>query len=278
MRSETRAGIWTTDIMANSSTEVVAPVPFLGSVLVTPTVGWLGNHIVYTSTAGGRTTVTAIRPGAGSEEIASNGFEGVGAPDGQTVVFRSIEGGSDGLWRISADGRQRVQLVSGHVRSPVMTPDGQVVLFASNRRGPISPWMVSVNEGEGEPTQVTTTSAGAASLDVSPDGRMIVFNSQGDQGRRIWVTCDLPACTARKSLPVSGSRPRWTPDGRGIASIDQAESNIWIHPLDGSPGRQLTRFTDGRRIADFAWSHDGQRLAISRVEVRNDIVLFRGLR
>lgn len=44
------------------------------------------------------------------------------------------------------------------------------------------------------------------------------------------------------------------------------------------PPRQLTRFTDGRTIADYAWSHDGQRLAISRLSVSNDIVLFLGLR
>lgn len=44
------------------------------------------------------------------------------------------------------------------------------------------------------------------------------------------------------------------------------------------PPRQLTRFTDGRTIADYARSHDGQRLAISRLSVSNDIVLFLGLR
>ena len=38
------------------------------------------------------------------------------------------------------------------------------------------------------------------------------------------------------------------------------------------------RFTDSRRIGSFAWSRDGKRLAIARLTVTNDIVLFQGLK
>ena len=48
--------------------------------------------------------------------------------------------------------------------------------------------------------------------------------------------------------------------------------------LDGSAPRQLTHFTDGRSISDFAWSHYGKRLAIVRISTANDIILLRGLR
>ena len=51
-----------------------------------------------------------------------------------------------------------------------------------------------------------------------------------------------------------------------------------MQPLDDSTPRQLTRFTDGRFILDFAWSRDGKRLAIARVTTTNDIVLLRGLK
>jgi hypothetical protein len=51
-----------------------------------------------------------------------------------------------------------------------------------------------------------------------------------------------------------------------------------VQPIDGSPRRQLTHFTDNRTITDFAWSRDGKRLAIARATVTNDIVLFKGLR
>ena len=50
-----------------------------------------------------------------------------------------------------------------------------------------------------------------------------------------------------------------------------------MQPLDGSAPRQITHFTDGRSIVDFAWSRDGKHLAIARTTVTNDIVLFKGL-
>ena len=55
-------------------------------------------------------------------------------------------------------------------------------------------------------------------------------------------------------------------------------TNVWLRPLDGSSARQLTKFTDGATISDFAWSTDGKRIAIGRMIISNDIVLFKGLK
>jgi hypothetical protein len=60
--------------------------------------------------------------------------------------------------------------------------------------------------------------------------------------------------------------------------VDGTGSNLTLEPLDGEPPRQLTHFTVGPVIFDFAWSHDGKRLAIARTTTTNDIVLFRGLK
>ena len=54
-------------------------------------------------------------------------------------------------------------------------------------------------------------------------------------------------------------------------------TNVWVQPIDGSAAAQLTQFTDGRTLGNFAWSRDGQRLAVSRATFTTDIVLFRGL-
>lgn len=277
MRSEVRAGLWVEESTAGTIEEIVAPAPFFGGFLIRPTVSWAGDRIVYTTSTGTRPTIAAILPTQGrSEEIVSNGFEVAGAPDGRAVLFRSTESGRDGLWKVTVDGRQRVQLVSGHVVSPVVTPDGRFVVFVSNRRGVLSPWIVSIDGGE--LTQVTTSFAGATSLDVSPKGDAILFGSRDEQGASNTVVCNLPACASRRILPRLSGRMRWTPDGRAIAYAALPLSNIWIQPLDGSAPSQLTRFTDGRTIDDFAFSRDGRRLAISRTETRNDIVLFKGLK
>jgi hypothetical protein len=110
--------------------------------------------------------------------------------------------------------------------------------------------------------------------DISPDGRAIVV-ALGNK----WIACDFPACTVRKPITeVRGSRPRWMPDGRAFAYVDGINgTNLWVQPLDGSAPRQLTRFTDDKTIGHYAWSRDGQRLAVSRASRSSDIVLFRGL-
>jgi Tol biopolymer transport system component len=56
-----------------------------------------------------------------------------------------------------------------------------------------------------------------------------------------------------------------------------SNGNLWLQPLSGGAPRQLTHFTDRRPIRSFAWSRDGQRLAITRSTATNDIVLFEGL-
>jgi hypothetical protein len=108
---------------------------------------------------------------------------------------------------------------------------------------------------------------------VSKDGKMLSFISQSESGAAI-VVCEWPSCKTQQRIPSLGrGSPKWAPTGRALAySID---GNIWIDALDGSPPQQLTRFSDDRRIQDFAWSHDGSRLAVVRFTTSTDIVLLR---
>jgi Tol biopolymer transport system component len=49
--------------------------------------------------------------------------------------------------------------------------------------------------------------------------------------------------------------------------------NIWVQPLEGSSGRQITHFTSGQ-IGDFRWSPDGSILAVEHEEETADVVLL----
>ena len=49
--------------------------------------------------------------------------------------------------------------------------------------------------------------------------------------------------------------------------------NLWIQPLDGSPGRKITNF-NAEEIAAFHWSRDGKTLGILRGHVDSDVVLL----
>jgi dipeptidyl aminopeptidase/acylaminoacyl peptidase len=275
-RRELRMGIWVGDGTTMEGTEELGPEPFIRA-LGSATVRWAGDRLLYTGVSNRRSGVFRLTPGAGPpEEIASNAFGGVATSDGRRIVFRSEDDFS--LVSVDEDGRQPLELASRTNGFAAITSDDRFVVFPSNRTGIQSPWIVSIDGGE--PTQLANLFVGPDGVKISPDGKAILFRSSDEQKQSSFVICDLPACTSRKTLPGAGlGSVHWTPDGLGIAYADEeTRSNIWIQPLDGSPPRQLTRFTDGRIIADFAWSRDGRRLAISRASVTTDIVLFKGLR
>ena len=67
----------------------------------------------------------------------------------------------------------------------------------------------------------------------------------------------------------------WTPDSRGLAYVNRSggTSNIWVQPLDGQPPYPLTDFKDGD-LSEFAFSPDGNRLAMLREASESDVVLI----
>ena len=87
-----------------------------------------------------------------------------------------------------------------------------------------------------------------------------------------------PQCTlgSVSNGPVGNNAIHFTPDGKAVALLieDKGVDNVWIQPLDGSKGRQITHF-DSQYIQDFRWSPDGKRLAIHRWSPSGDVVLLR---
>jgi len=237
-------------------------------------IAWEEDRLLYATADGGNLSISRRLPEQGpAEEIVSEGATPATTWDGQTIVFNKYK--TDSIWKADSDGRQPVELVS-RGNHPIVTPDRHVV-FGSDQSGVQAPWIVSIDGGP--PTEIAHVYAAAGSVDVSPDGKSIVFRSRNEQNKPITMICDLPACTMPRRLPPVGqfSPLRWTPDG-SIAYVDAATpSNIWVQPLDGGPPHQLTHFTD-RTVVDFAWSRDGKRLAIARATTTSDIVLFRGLK
>lgn len=104
----------------------------------------------------------------------------------------------------------------------------------------------------------TTDEGTWMSLDVSPDGRSIVFDMLGD----IYI------------MPVSGGKaralkadfayevqPRFSPDGKQISFTSDAGGgdNIWVMDVDGKNAKQITK-EDFRLLNNAVWTPDGNYL------------------
>jgi dipeptidyl aminopeptidase/acylaminoacyl peptidase len=273
-RRETRVGVWVGDGDAGRMIEAIPTAPF-GSLLTGALLAWAGDSLLYTAMPAGQVGVMSVVPnrdGLPHEFLPHAAFPSASS-DGHTIVFQR-----GGLWKVDGEGRNPARLASDGF-APAIAPDGRHVIFLSAQSGIQSPWILPIDGGT--PIQILSAFASVLSVDVSPDSQSLVFSSLDDGGQRLLVFCSVPTCTTKRmlTLPSGGvGRIRWTVDGRGVAFIDAAGSNIWIQALDGRSSHQVTHFDDGRRIADFAWSRDGSRLAIARASTSTDIVLFKGLR
>jgi hypothetical protein len=274
MRAEALFSIWTSDASAARWTETVAQTPVKGPIGFG--VAWLGDDLLFPSSASGAWAVERWRASTRATDVVApaGGFPQA-SRDGSTIVYGDLDAFQ---WRkIDADGRTEAIPLENHYIEYRLTPDGrQLAYVESIAGGPVTVRLRSI-DGTGAPRDVTADRVAPGRAHVSPDGRWIAYPSFDDRNEPVVAVCDLETCSSKRTLPFG---LHWTPDSRGLAYVDpRTSSDIWIQPIDGGPPRQLTRFPpDGRRIIDFAWSADGQRLAVARYSTTNNIVLFRGLK
>jgi len=100
------------------------------------------------------------------------------------------------------------------------------------------------------------------SVDVSPDGRTIVFDMLGDI-----YTVPIAGGEARRltsGLPWD-DQPRFSPDGRRIAFISDRDGmhNLWVMNADGGAPRQLSRDRKNT-ISSPAWIADGPSVMVRK--------------
>ena len=117
-------------------------------------------------------------------------------------------------------------------------------------------WDVNAPPGDWRDIPIDVTEGTWMSLDVSPDGREIVFDLLGD----LYV---MPIEGGEARNIASGiawdMQPKYSPDGRSIAFTSDrgGGDNIWIIDRDGSNPRQVSKETF-RLVTQPDWTPDGQ--------------------
>ena len=110
--------------------------------------------------------------------------------------------------------------------------------------------------------RITTDEGTWMSLDVSPDGRTIVFDLVGD-------LYTIPITGGKATRINSGmgfdASPRYSPDGRSIVFVSDAggSENLWVMNADGTNPRALTKL-EKRQFVSPEWTPDGRYIVVSR--------------
>jgi serine/threonine protein kinase len=217
--------------------------------------------------------------------------------DHYIVVAWSFHGGTNQihLWRINPDGSNPTQLTNGVFdRFPVCSPDAKWAYYSDVV--PHFSKRVPLEGGKPEPVPASDVhdmygfGAGEA---ISPDGKRLIFNADisGPNSVALSKLASVTLDSSSQSAPIlfqpdpriaTGGGTGFTnamaatPDGKSVAYIvrDQGVDNIFVQPLDGSPGHQITNFTS-EHIAEFQWSPDGKTLAVARAQNTSDVILLR---
>ncbi len=123
-------------------------------------------------------------------------------------------------------------------------------------------WDVSNPDGPYKQISFSTNEGTWMNVDMSPDGKEIVFDLLGD----IYI---MPATGGEAKVLRSGHafevQPRFSPDGKKILFTSDAAGgdNIWVMDKDGTHAKQITK-ENFRLLNNAAWLPDGEYIVAKK--------------
>jgi Tol biopolymer transport system component/DNA-binding winged helix-turn-helix (wHTH) protein len=183
------------------------------------------------------------------------------SPDGQWIVYALRQNGT--LWKSRRDGSGRVELTSTSpgAFAPSWSPNGKEILFTAFFLGNQPRLYLIPSEG-GAPRPVLPAGMKGATLsgDWSPDSRSIVMDYEelGAEGDSYLQILDVSSGTVTKLKGTESLwQPRWSPDGKHLAAVDQRGHRIMVSDERGLDWKYLAEAKNPREIY---WSADGRWL------------------
>jgi eukaryotic-like serine/threonine-protein kinase len=252
---------------------------------------WAGNDGFYL--ADGNQLARVSSDGSGKTSLLGDAsvFSVSTCPDGRTLLLAMIgpSGGTTvNVWRVNADGTNLKQLSNGaRDLGPECSPDSKWAYYLETNAGRVQ--RVPIDGGTSETVPGTPiphyffTGTSGAFAALSPDGKSVaLFLGSSDQNsvhKLAVLALDAGPQPQPRFLdphPNIADGPRFTPDGKALVyPISQnGVANLWLQPVDGSAGHQLTNFKSDF-ITGFSWSPDGKNIGVVTRRIDADVVLLR---
>ncbi len=134
-------------------------------------------------------------------------------------------------------------------------------------------WDVTAKHAATSDVEFDTDEGTWMAVDVSPDGKQLVFDLLGD----IYT---MPITGGSATLLAGGpayeTQPRFSPDGKKISFTSDRDGtdNIWMMDTDGKNPKQITKEKE-RQTNNAVWSMDGKYI-VARKHYRNNRSLGAG--
>ncbi len=140
--------------------------------------------------------------------------------------------------------------------------------WASAQEKPLAPWDTTKARGVTRNIDFDTSEGTWMSLDVSPDGKWIVFDLLGHVYRMPSTGGKAESLTQDSGVALNMT-PRFSPDGKTIAFISdrKGQNNLWLMDADGKNPRAV--FNDKTlRALSPVWTPDGNYIIVQRQGTR----------
>jgi Tol biopolymer transport system component len=243
------------------------------------------NRLVYTSGVSGSEDLWIMAvDGSHTMQLTANAGQNIWptvSPDGRSMFFASTR--ADGkltIWRMNLEGGETKQLttVPGDGQ-PRVSPDERWLIYDSFGAGS-RPTIMKLSLSGGPPTAV------GEGHDIFPtlsfDGNWIAFyqlNLVQGAGMEIAIM-RFDGGSVQKTFPEpQGTEVEaglaWSRDNRALLYVESRSGvdNIFALPILGGAPRQLTHF-ESDHIFNFAFSRQGNQLAVARGTISSDVVLI----
>jgi Tol biopolymer transport system component len=199
-------------------------------------------QVAVTLRTNGRAHLVVVSADGAVRRSLANGIHVRGtaawSPDGKWIVTGGRDDeGVPGLFKIPADGREPMRLVTGQAVDPVWSPDGNLIVYA----GPLAKGTSPV-------------------LGVDPHGRSVT----------------LPPIRTGAAGGDCGGCLRFLPDGKGLVYIlgETGAQGFWLLDLITNTFRPLARLSSAAATRTFDITPDGRQIVFDRIRQNADIVLI----
>ena len=260
------------------------PVPVVDGVAVRPTGAAhydvsVEGRLVYGSDGQFRRTLVWVDQDGTEEPIAvplrAYGSASI-SPDGTQLALEVADEAHDiYLWDLRTENLTRFTLDAAEENRATWTPDGKWVVFVSRRSGSFALYRKSVDgtgaaerlvpsarRPGGGPHQPDSAGVGRVTIEPTPDGTHLIFNSLSPRGDHDLLTASLDGDHLVEVLLAtehSERNPVLSPNGRFLAydSDESGQAEVYVVPYSDVTGRRVKASNGGGQKP--LWAPDGPK-------------------
>ncbi len=250
-------------------------------------------NLVYTSRLTGETDMWHLRLADNyaiqlTKNAGQNNENPIISNDAKQIYFESNRTNSRHIWRIDMDGNNPTQITFSEKENeffPALSNDGEWLYFL--KKSPQGNVILKQNLKDKRIENITKQGEFSPNTFIcpSPDGKWLAFNNiKETRGGENEKTSEIGIVHLEEQNKVSIYRfPRiggsfsWTTDSKSFDYYENSGEGgkLWRRNLDESAEPQLLLTVPKMAIFNFAWSKDGNNLALAIGKQERDVILLR---